>query len=324
MAGIRGLAAAISAPPRRIPGTVGEAFVIDFPVAGVTLPFFVPPLITFVLGCLCATAGVSGGFLLLPIQVGVLGFAGPAVSPTNLLSNVVGMPGGILRYRREGRLDRRLAGVLIAGFLPGFLLGVLGRLWLLPDPRTFQGAVAVLLLYLAWRLLRSLRGGSGPAAAGPLPAGTRIREDGFSWRRASARLGSETYSWPPLPVGVLALGVGAVAGAYGIGGGALVAPLLITIFGLPVHATAGATLLAACIGSLAGIAYYVLLGPLLPGAGEAVRPDWLLGGMFGLGCLAGTWCGARWQRHWPARRIRLVLLVFILILTANNLRAALR
>jgi uncharacterized membrane protein YfcA len=307
-----------------VPASGGEAVVIDFPVAGVTLPIFVPPLITFVLGCLCATAGVSGGFLLLPIQVGLLGFAGPAVSPTNLLSNVVGMPGGILRYWREGRLDMRLAGVLIAGFLPGFLLGVLGRLWLLPDPRTFQGAVAFLLLYLAWRLLRSLRGDPRPAASGPLPTRTRIHQEDFSWRWASARLGIEPYGWRPLPVGTLALGVGAVAGAYGIGGGALVAPLLITLFRLPVHATAGATLLAACTGSLAGIVYYALLGPLMPGAGVAVGPDWLLGGMFGLGCLAGTWCGARWQRHWPARRIRLVLLVFILILMVNNLRAAFR
>jgi uncharacterized protein len=47
---------------------------------------------------------VSGAVFLLPVQVSLLGVPSPAVTPTNLLFNVVATPGGLLRYRRRGGL----------------------------------------------------------------------------------------------------------------------------------------------------------------------------------------------------------------------------
>jgi uncharacterized membrane protein YfcA len=47
----------------------------------------------FAIAVLATPAGVSGAVLLLPFQVGVLGTPSPAVTPTNLLYNVVATPG---------------------------------------------------------------------------------------------------------------------------------------------------------------------------------------------------------------------------------------
>ncbi len=47
--------------------------------------------------------GVSGNFLLLSYQISVLNFTSPAVSPTNLVFNIVAIPSGVYRYLREGR-----------------------------------------------------------------------------------------------------------------------------------------------------------------------------------------------------------------------------
>ena len=47
---------------------------------------------------LTTPAGVSGAFLLLPFQMSVLGFVAPGVTPTNLVYNIVAIPGGIYRY----------------------------------------------------------------------------------------------------------------------------------------------------------------------------------------------------------------------------------
>jgi uncharacterized membrane protein YfcA len=55
------------------------------------------------------------GQLLLPLQVSVLGTPSPAVTPTNLLYNVVATPGALYRYWRQGQTGGRLALVLIAG-----------------------------------------------------------------------------------------------------------------------------------------------------------------------------------------------------------------
>jgi uncharacterized protein len=55
--------------------------------------------------------------LLLPFQVSVLGTPSPAVTPTNLLYNVVATPGALYRYWRQGHLPdtviRRVLGALV-------------------------------------------------------------------------------------------------------------------------------------------------------------------------------------------------------------------
>jgi uncharacterized membrane protein YfcA len=52
---------------------------------------------------------------LLPVQLGVLGIPSPAVTPTNLLFNVVAGPGALLSYRRSGHLISPLTRQLIIG-----------------------------------------------------------------------------------------------------------------------------------------------------------------------------------------------------------------
>jgi uncharacterized protein len=56
----------------------------------------------FVLAAVATPAGISGAVLLLPFQVSVLGTPSPAVTPTNLLYNVVATPGALYRYWRQG------------------------------------------------------------------------------------------------------------------------------------------------------------------------------------------------------------------------------
>jgi len=79
------------------------------------------------------------------------GHAGPSVTPTNLLYNVVSTPGVLYRYWRQGQTGGRLAVVLIAGTVPGVIAGSVIRVELLPGPRVFDLVVATILLPLgAW------------------------------------------------------------------------------------------------------------------------------------------------------------------------------
>jgi len=293
---------------------------VIFPVSGCELPLWLPPLVTFVIGAVCASAGVSGAFLLLPFQMSVLGFTAPAVTPTNLLYNVFGIPGGVARYLREGRLDWTLAGLLALGLVPGAFLGMLLRVRLLSDPGRFKLFVAAVLLLLVARLAATLRGGTaGADGADRMPEGARVAGVSRSWRRVTARLGPIEYAYPPVAVVALALVIGTIGGAYGIGGGALMAPVMISVFRLPVHATAGANLAGTFTASLAGALFYTWCGPRLAGPGTVVSPDWALGLLFGVGGLFGMYLGASWQRFLPARLIKLVLTALLLFLAAKYL-----
>ena len=102
----------------------------------------------FAVAVVATPAGVSGAVLLLPFQVSVLGTPSPAVTPTNLLYNVVATPGALYRYWRQGQASRRLALVLIAGTTPGVVAGSVIRVEFLPGPQVFALVVAAVLIPL--------------------------------------------------------------------------------------------------------------------------------------------------------------------------------
>ncbi|WP_318216532.1 sulfite exporter TauE/SafE family protein [Streptomyces sp. SCL15-6] len=237
-------------------------------------------LLGFAAGLLISVAtapvGVSGAVFLLPVQFSVLGVPSPAVTPTNLLYNVVAGPGALLRYWRAGRLRGPLTRLLITGTLPGVVVGALIRVFAVPGPHVFRLLVAVLLLPLGvWLGLRTVR--PAPAHA-PRPLSPRATR-------------------------VLALAVGVVGGIYGIGGGSLLGPILVGR-GTPVVAVAPAALAATFVTSVVGAAAYALLS--LTATGD-VAPDWFLGLSCGAGGLLGGYLGARLQPRLPESALRFLL-----------------
>jgi uncharacterized membrane protein YfcA len=300
---------------------------MTFPVSGVEVSPWIPPLVALLVSALTSTAGLSGAFLLLPFQVSVLGFSSPAVSPTNLVYNIVAIPGGVLQYIRERRMAWPLTWSIIVAALPGVCLGALLRIKHLPDPRAFKFFVGWVLLYVGGRLLYSLssraRQGSDQPPAGA-PTEFAVRTLGWSWRRITYSFNGQTFSLSVLRLFPLAFGVGVVGGAYGIGGGAIVGPLLVMFFRLPVHAIAGALLLSTFATSIAGVVFYRLAAAHYAGTGLAIAPDWLLGALFGVGGLAGTYLGARCQRYVPAAAIKLVLAATLLVVAARYIGGFLR
>ena len=282
--------------------------------------------------------GVSGAFLLLPFQVSVLGFTSPAVSPTNLVYNIVAIPSGVYRYIKEKRMAWPIALVNIAGTLPGVFIGVIFRIKYLPDPKNFKFFVGCVLFYIAARLLYDLT-----PNAGALKKKTNALEKRFKERatliRKQQQLGAashvavktvrfspinytfefygETFSFNPAMLFALAVAVGILGGTYGIGGGAIIAPFLITILKLPVYTIAGAALLGTFLTSISGVTFYTLIAPMYAHTGLAIAPDWRLGFLFGIGGVLGMYCGARLQKYFPAKVIKLILGVVILFLSVR-------
>ncbi|HDZ89291.1 MAG TPA: sulfite exporter TauE/SafE family protein, partial [Deltaproteobacteria bacterium] len=133
---------------------------MHFPISGIDVSPLIPLTVAFGVSFFTSMGGISGAFLLLPFQVSVLHFTSPAVSPTNLVYNIVGIPGGVYRYIREGRMAWPLACVIIAGTLPGVFIGAIIRIRYLPDPRHFKFFVGCVLLYIGARLLYDLTPGA--------------------------------------------------------------------------------------------------------------------------------------------------------------------
>ncbi|GAA1292120.1 UPF0721 transmembrane protein [Planotetraspora silvatica] len=237
-------------------------------------------LIGFLAGLLIAVftapVGVFGAVFLLPVQFSVLGVPSPAVTPTNLLFNVVAGPGALMRYRQNGHAFGPLTRQLVVGTLPGVVIGALIRIFAVPGPKEFRLIVACLLLPLGlWLWVRTFR--------------SRLyRHAGELSRRA---------------ITVLALAVGIVGGIYGIGGGSILGPILVGR-GMPVSKVAPAALASTFLTSIVGAVTYALASLM---SSDHIAPDWGLGLLCGLGGLVGGYVGARLQPRLPETGLRLLL-----------------
>ena len=301
-----------------------------FPVSGVEVSPIIPPLVAFIISSMTASAGVSGAFLLLPFQMSVLGFTSPAVSPTNLIYNIVAIPGGLARFIKDGRMAWPLTWVVCVGTLPGVFVGAWVRIKYLPDPDAFKLFAGLVLLYLGGRLLYEVSGRylkskeqnkvveqkfktrvaqlksekSSRIAAG-LPDDAVVKTRYFHWNKIEYEFWGETFSFSTMTIFILALVVGLVGGIYGIGGGAIIAPFVVSVLGLPIYTVAGAALAGTFLTSIAGVVFFAILDASgVAGASVNVSPDWLLGTLFGVGGLLGTYCGAYIQKYLPERLVR--------------------
>jgi hypothetical protein len=144
-----------------------------------------------------------------------------------------------------------------------------------------------------------------------------VRVTRFSKTRIAYEFYGEAFEIPSLSIFALSLAVGLVGGTYGIGGGAIIAPFLVSFFGLPVYTVAGAALMGTCVTSVAGVLFFQLLAPFFPG--QSVAPDYLLGVLFGLGGATGMYLGARCQKLVPASVIKWGLGALILWLAVSYL-----
>jgi uncharacterized protein len=244
----------------------------------------------YVIAVLATPAGISGAVLLLPFQVSVLGTPSPAVTPTNLLYNVIAAPGALCRYWRQGQSGGRLALILISGTLPGVIAGSVIRVRLLPGPRVFDLVVAAVLVPLgSWLAL------TGPGRPGEVRSGRRLI---------------------PVPwLVVLAAAVGCAGGIYGIGGGSILAPILIGTGRRPAE-VAPAALAATFVTSVAGAVTFTILSLHQHGS---VAPAWATGIALGAGGLAGAYTGARLQSRLPDALIRRLVGVIVILIGARYL-----
>jgi uncharacterized membrane protein YfcA len=237
----------------------------------------------FVIAVIASPAGISGAVLLLPFQVSVLGTPSPAVTPTNLLYNVLATPGAIYRYWRQGQTGGRLTRLLVAGSLPGVVVGSIIRVELLPGARVFDLVVGAVLTPL----------GVWIALSRPDPR---------------ARAAQPGHGIAPAVLVLLSAAVGCAGGIYGIGGGSILAPILIGS-GRPPSEVAPAALASTFVTSIAGVITFTILSIHQH---AHVAPDWLTGIALGIGGLAGAYTGARIQSRLPDLLIRRAMGVLVL------------
>lgn len=229
-----------------------------------------------VVGVVLGVIGGGGSILALPLLLYVVGFAGdPHVAiGTTALAVAATALSGVAQHARKGHVRLR-AGLAFA--LPG-VVGALAGAWLgLGTPaRSLLLLFAIMMLVVAWRMWP--RAGEVAPAAKP----------------------------HPVVLALAGLGVGFLAGFFGIGGGFLVVPALVWAARLDMRDAVGTSLVVVAAFGLATAARYALAGSI----------DLGVAALFAAGGLAGSSVGARMSHGMPKDALKKALAVALVVVAA--------
>ena len=182
----------------------------------------------------------------------------PALLPASVLS--------ARRQLRAGNLDTRIAWLVVAGGVPGAVLGALGSSWL--SGQALLVGSGVLLFVVGARVLL------------PDP-------DGHADRAARWRDRGELVVIPAFAIGLL-------SGLLANSGGVLLVPMCIVLLGLTAARAAGTSIVAAGALSIPTLLVHTSLGHV----------DWTVALVFGFGMLPGSLVGARLADRLPVALAR--------------------
>lgn len=238
------------------------------------------------IGVALGLLGGGGSILAVPIFVYVLGYGAKEAVAMSLV--VVGAASlfAAFGHWRAGRVDWRVAGIFGAVAMAGAFLGA--RLSVF-----FSGSVQLVLL-----------------------AVVMLAAAGFMYRESSPLAAGEAGGRMPVLLLVAeGLGVGALTGIVGVGGGFLIVPALVLLAGIPMKDAVGSSLVVIALNSATGF-----LGHL-----GQVQIPWGFVGAFTAIAIVGSFAGSWAVKFIPQRTLEKGFAVFLVvtgavILAQNGLR----
>lgn len=299
-----------------------------FPVAGINVAIWHLVWMGFWTGYTMGLVGEASGIFSMPYSMSILQFDIVNVSPTSLITTFLNPFGAFLGYRRSKQWNLDLALWLCVGAILGSPIGPFIRVFWLTDPAPFKMVIGLALLVMAihlwiqitpWYLRRtarhrrfkekfdrmieeSLRSGKAPSG---LPEDFQIKtvEKSIKSIRISYWGEEQSFSVPlMLAIGFL---VGIVASALGVGGGFMLVPIMVTVFGIPMYVLVAATVPFVITLSVTSLLSYVFTMPLLTGV--STEPDWAFGLFVASGAILGAWVAAKTQRYIPEKILKPML-----------------
>jgi uncharacterized membrane protein YfcA len=301
---------------------------LPFTIAGVRVPIWHLLWMGFWTGYTMALVGEASGIFSLPYSMSVLQFTSVGVSPTGLITTFLNPFGALLGFYRNRQWNLDLAMGLCLGAVLGSPIGPFIRVYYLDDPKPFKAIIGTALFLMSvhlivqitpWYLRRTarqrafkekfdqiikdrLKAGKAPSG---LPDDFKITTVEKSFKRVTINYWGETQTFNVPLLILIGFIVGVVSSALGVGGGFMLVPILVALFGLPMYVLVAATIPFVIVLSLTGLFSYAVIVPWLTGA--MATPDWSFGLFVACGAIFGAWLASKTQRFIPEKLLKPML-----------------
>ena len=255
----------------------------------------------FAVGTYGTIIGLGGGFIIVPALLLLYPDYEPeqvtAISLAVVCANTIS---GSIAYARQGRIDYVTGLLFAASSAPGVLAGVF-LVGLVPE-RGFTIAFALLLLALAGLALRGPPRGIRRPLAGP----------GVIVRSLVTPEGTYRYGYRLWQAISLSMGVGLISSLFGIGGGAVYVPAMISLLHFPVQFAVATSQFILAFMTGGATAVHLATGTLA--SDQLVKAAALAAGS-----VPGAQAGAHIARRMKGRTIVKLLVVALVLVSGRVL-----
>lgn len=240
--------------------------------------------------------GLGGGMLFVPLMLFVgahiAGFewATPqAIVGISLLSMVFTTLSSSLANHRKGLIDYRLGFYYILGSIPGGIFGSYLSIFISGDEFPLYFGSLLLLISLLFFIQSS-------------------PERNYSEKGLERRVivnGIEHVYWIRLlwPI-IISFCIGMTSGLFGIGGGSMIVPTMILLFGVPAHIAMATSLFTIIFTSAVGSGTHIFLGHI----------HWLYALTILPGAFLGGWLGAKVNQVLQGKTLIRILQIFLILI----------
>ncbi|MFC4023732.1 sulfite exporter TauE/SafE family protein [Oceanobacillus longus] len=260
---------------------------------------FVCLIIGVITALVGSAMGLGGGIVLIPSLLFMstisdsFSWATPqAIVGISLITMVVTSLASTLSYAKGKRVDYQAGALFLTGSIPG---GVVGS-WLnqFVDTESFLMYFGILMIVISLVLLLKKK-----------PFAKRIYSENESGLR-SFELYGETYYYKVSVFGAFLLSVivGTLSGLFGIGGGSIMVPAMILLFGFPAHIATATSMFMIFFVSIVGATTHISLGHI----------PWEYVLFFIPGSWIGGKLGAKVNQLMPGKTLELILRILLVFI----------
>ncbi|WP_088104003.1 sulfite exporter TauE/SafE family protein [Halalkalibacter urbisdiaboli] len=255
-------------------------------------------LIGLVAGTLGSVMGLGGGIVIVPAlllfayYLPILNHMTPQVAVgTSLLIMIFTGLSSTFAYMKQKKIDFKSGAIFFTGSAPGALFGVWLNKGINVDAFFLYFGLFILFVSFILFIRNHIK---------PLPG----RLSGVERSHIDQEGHHYTYRFHPFIAIIIAFCVGMVSGLFGVGGGSLMVPAMIVLFGFPPHIAVATSMFMILLSSIVGSISHIALGNV----------DWFLATALIPGAWFGGQLGAAINRRLSSDTLVMVFRIFLIVM----------